>query len=287
MTAAVTGASFRGAGDAGGTGDAGDAGGAGSSGDARDALIPGDYLFTLRELRYPSPLEPELCTGRTHRHDNHHVVFFSVRGTAHVDIRGNRHHLPPGLGLFVPASVEHVSDTSEDSTLTAVYVRPSAWQGPAGAVRDVTVNTATRELLLHLAYRGMSRQQRFRAQRLCLEFMAEPGAPGLELPLPRSPLIQPITRQLLEHPEDARSLDDWAWLLATSGRTIARAFRSDTGMTFSEWRTVARMSAAVRLLGEGTPVGTVSRRVGYTSPSAFATALKRITGRGPQDFRTR
>ena len=194
---------------------------------------------------------------------------------------------PPGLGLFVPASVEHVSDTSEDSTLTAVYVRPSAWQGPAGAVRDVTVNAATRELLLHLAYRGMSRQQRFRAQRLCLEFMAEPGAPGLELPLPRSPLIQPITRQLLEHPEDARSLDDWAWLLATSGRTIARAFRSDTGMTFSEWRTVARMSAAVRLLGEGTPVGTVSRRVGYTSPSAFATALKRITGRGPQDFRTR
>jgi AraC-like DNA-binding protein len=58
-------------------------------------------------------------------------------------------------------------------------------------------------------------------------------------------------------------------------------------MTFSEWRTVARMSSAVRLLGEGTPVGTVSRRVGYANPSAFATALKRITGRAPQEFRSR
>ncbi|WP_291475398.1 AraC family transcriptional regulator [Corynebacterium sp.] len=254
---------------------------------AADALIPGDYLLTLRELRYRSPLEPEMCTDRPHRHDNHHVVFFAVRGTAQVDVTGSRHHLTLGQGVFVPAGVEHTADTSPTSTLTAVYIRPSAWEGVVGTVRDVTVNTATREMLILLAYRGISRDQRFRAQRLCLDFMAEPATPGLELPLPRNPLIQPITRQLLEHPEDARSLEDWAWLLATSGRTIARVFRTDTGMTFSEWRTVARMSSAVRLLGEGTPVGTVSRRVGYANPSAFATALKRITGRAPQEFRSR
>ncbi|MGP5433415.1 helix-turn-helix domain-containing protein [Corynebacterium variabile] len=252
-----------------------------------DTLIPGDYLLTLRELRYRSPLEPEICSGRPHHHDNHHVVFFAMRGTAQVDVAGSRHHLTPGYGVFVPVGVAHSADTAPTTSLTAVYIRPDAWTGPTAAVRDVTVNTATREMLVLLAYQGLSREQRFRAQRLCIDFMSEPATPGLELPLPRNPLIRPITRQLLDHPEDARSLDDWAWLLATSGRTIARAFRADTGMTFSGWRTVARMSAAVRMLGEGTPVGTVSRRVGYANPSAFATALKRVTGRVPLEFRAR
>lgn len=255
--------------------------------DAPDALIPGDYLLTLRELRYPSPLEAEICAGRPHHHDNHHVVFFAMRGTAHVDIDGSRHHLTPGYGVFVPVGTPHTADTTPATSLTAVYIRPDAWTGPTGTVRDITVNTATREMLVLLAYQGLSRDQRFRAQRLCIDFMSEPATPGLELPLPRNPLIRPITRQLLDHPADTRSLDDWAWLLATSGRTIARAFRADTGMTFSEWRTVARMSAAVRMLGEGTPVGTVSRRVGYANPSAFATALKRVTGRAPLEFRGR
>lgn len=254
--------------------------------DATDALIPGDYLLTLRELRYPSPLEAEICSGRPHHHDNHHVVFFAMRGTAQVDIAGSRHHLTPGYGVFVPVGVAHSADTAPTTSLTAVYIRPDAWTGPTAAVRDVTVNTATREMLVLLAYQGLSPEQRFRAQRLCIDFMSEPATPGLELPLPRNPLIRPITRQP-DHPEDARSLDDWAWLLATSGRTIARAFRADTGMTFSGWRTVARMSAAVRMLGEGTPVGTVSRRVGYANPSAFATALKRVTGRVPLEFRAR
>lgn len=250
-----------------------------------DALIPGDYLLTMRELRYPSPLESEICSSADHRHDRHHVVFWPMRGSAHVDVDGYRHHLPLGHGIFVPAGTVHRADTSPSTTLTAVYIRPSAWDGPGDRVRDVTVNSATREMLVLLAYQGLSRDQRFRAQRLCLEFMSEPSLPGLELPLPDSHLIQPITRHILERPDDARSLDDWAWILNTSGRTIARAFRADTGLTFSEWRTVARMSAAVRLLADGVPVGTASRKVGYTSASAFSTAMKRVTGRGPQYFR--
>lgn len=252
----------------------------------QDDLIPGDYLLTMRELRYPSPLEPEVCTGDTHHHLNHHVVFWPMRGSAYVDVDGHRHHLPPGHGVFVPAGVGHAADTGASSTLTAVYVRPDAWEGPADRVHDVAVNAATREMLVMMAYNAMGRDRRFRAQRLCLDFMSEPCLPGLELPLPDSRLIQPIMRHVMERPDDDRSLDDWAWILNTSGRTIARAFRADTGMTFSEWRTAARMSEAVRLLSDGAPVGAVSRKVGYTSASAFSTAMKRVTGRGPQYFRT-
>lgn len=247
-------------------------------------LIPGDFLLTMRELRYPAPLEPDVCTGQPHAHALH-VVFWPMRGSSFVDVAGQRHHLTLGQGVFVPAGTVHVVDPDPATSLTAVYIRTDAWGGDCDRVWGVTVNAAARELLVFMAYHGMPSDRRFRAQRLCLDLLAEPSLPSLELPLPGDGLIQPVARRILEHPEDSRSLEDWAWVLNTSGRTIARAFRADTGMTFSEWRTVARMSVAVRLLADGVAVGTVSRKVGYTSASAFSTALKRVTGRGPLQFR--
>ena len=148
----------------------------------------------------------------------------------------------------------------------------------------MVANAALREMLIHLAQFAMPRDQRLRAQHVCLELITEEPRVSLALSVPRDPRIVGIARAILSDPADGRSLEDWAYLTSSSTRTLVRAFRAETGMTFAEWRSCARMSAAVALLGDGFPVGVVARRVGYATASAFSAAFHRTMGRPPHRF---
>lgn len=253
-------------------------------GSLQRAIVPEGYLLTTRFLRYEDPDDVEYgCGTRPHAHPAH-VVFWPDQGSAAVEIEGRHWSLVLGQGVWVPAGTVHSVSSEASRSLAALHILPSAWLGESHGVRAVSVNAALRELLVHLAYNGMPRDQRLRAQQVCMELIADQHDPMIELPLPRDARILRITRAIMTDPADDRSIEDWAWLTSTSARTLARAFRAETGMTFTQWRTFARMSAAMRLLGEGAPVGVVARRVGYATISAFSAAFHRTMGRPPHQF---
>lgn len=95
-----------------------------------------------------------------------------------------------------------------------------------------------------------------------------------ELMLPVAPAARQIASALLEHPGDRRSLAQWAVRCHVSPRAVERAFRAETGLTFSHWRQRNRMQHAVALLRAGRPVSEVARRVGYLDHSAFSRAFR-------------
>jgi AraC family transcriptional regulator, regulatory protein of adaptative response / methylphosphotriester-DNA alkyltransferase methyltransferase len=80
------------------------------------------------------------------------------------------------------------------------------------------------------------------------------------------------------------ALDDVARSIATSRRSLQRAFESE-GITFREAVAVARMRRAKGLLAQGElPVYRVADRVGYRSKAEFTKAFKRYSGMTPTDF---
>ena len=95
-----------------------------------------------------------------------------------------------------------------------------------------------------------------------------------------------IAQALTDDPADHRDLAAWGRLVGASSRTLARAFVSETGMTFGVWRTQIRLLASLPLLGAGMPVATTARRVGYATPSAFVAAFRRVTGTTPGAYFT-
>jgi AraC-like DNA-binding protein len=103
----------------------------------------------------------------------------------------------------------------------------------------------------------------------------------LHLPLPRHPRLAPILDALLLHPQDDRDLDTWGRQLGASGRTLARLFQRETGMTFRAWRQQARLLAALSRLAAREPVSTVALDLGYDSLSAFIAMFRRATGTTP------
>lgn len=242
-------------------------------------------MLTTRFLRYVSADDGQAsCVQASHVHEEH-AVFWAVRGVASdLEVAGIQRSLAPGQGLFVPAGTPHGASRASTTALVVLFVDPGAWVEAPTQVASVVVNAALRELLVHLAEFAMPKEQRLRAQRVCLDLIADEPHVSLALPVPRDPRIEVIARAILSDPADDRSLEDWAYLTSASARTVVRAFRAETGMTFAEWRSCARMSAAVELLGEGIPVGVVARRVGYATASAFSAGFHRMMGRPPHRF---
>lgn len=101
------------------------------------------------------------------------------------------------------------------------------------------------------------------------------------LVLPSDERARAVAEALLANPADPRDLHDHAVDAATSATHLRRLFRSETGLTFTEWRTEARMQAARTLLEEGHRVAGVARAVGYRSTSSFVRAFHRHSGYVP------
>lgn len=73
--------------------------------------------------------------------------------------------------------------------------------------------------------------------------------------------------------------------LGTSPRTLQRTLAMH-GVTFRELVDSIRQEAALVLLAEtGLPVREISECIGYRTPSAFARAFSRWTGRSPNHYR--
>jgi len=73
----------------------------------------------------------------------------------------------------------------------------------------------------------------------------------------------------------------WCAALNISERTLARLFRSGTGLTFSQWRGRACILHSLQHLSAGMPVTRIAALLGYDNPAAYTAAFKKLLGRPP------
>jgi len=244
--------------------------------DPQPSVIPEPYLMTTRCVT-PDGSAPGVSSVD-------HQVVWPHAGSCTVGVAGRTWSLTPGQGMWLPSGTLHRVRVDRAAEVYTTYLAPFACTHVRTELRTAGVPRAVREMLFYLAFNGMVREQRFAAQRLCIDLIDDEVASALEVPHPVDRRIRGIASAILADPTDDRTLDYWAWHTSTSPRTIARVFRADTGMSFSRWRTSVRISAALELLGAGTPVTTVAHRVGYATPSAFSAAFRRVVGRSPHQY---
>ncbi|WP_197077610.1 helix-turn-helix domain-containing protein [Hyphomicrobium sp. 99] len=70
-------------------------------------------------------------------------------------------------------------------------------------------------------------------------------------------------------------------------RTVTRAFRASTRLAPFEYLTVRRMERAKQLLLTRLEITAIAAEVGYSNPSKFAAAFRRVCGCSPTDWRRR
>lgn len=253
------------------------------------AQIPSGYLLTTATLLGRADGGPGPLGEHFHEEG---MLLWPVAGSTAGAAGDAIWRLSPGQGLWIPAGAPHAATVAPGAMACCTYfaagVAPAGWTAP----QVVTVPAAARELLRHLGEQPMPREMRLRAQRLVAELLAaeEAGAErggGLavpEVPLPSDDRVRPLVTAVLADPADDRSIEAWAWSLSLSVRTVSRVFAREVGMSFSQWRTLARMANAVGLLDGGLPIGAVAHRSGYASTSAFSAAFRRAFGVSPSEY---
>ncbi|MBT0769916.1 helix-turn-helix domain-containing protein [Kineosporia sp. J2-2] len=221
----------------------------------------------------------------SHRHPEP-VLVWTETATLQGTMGSREWLIPPGYGIWVPGLVEHgEGHVLREGDLSIIHFTaegcPIDWAEPTGVV----VGPLLRELLRHLHGLDQHDPSRPLAEALMFELLTPVATHDIQVTMPSDPRVRAVAEQLLTDPADPRDLPAWADHVHTSVRTLSRLFRTETGMSFADWRTQTRIRAAVHLLGTGKPVSATAHAVGYTRPSAFISAFRRVTGHTPGTYR--
>ncbi|WP_460720346.1 AraC family ligand binding domain-containing protein [Nocardia heshunensis] len=221
-----------------------------------------------------------------HEHPQHQIAW-AARGVITVETAGGHWVLPPTRALWIPGDTGHRTGTLEGAIMHGIYLMPDRSPVTYPEPTMLRVGRLMHELFLHLTADATTREQRERAEAVVFDLLDPVEVVPIGAPTPEESRARRVAQILRADPADPRTLAELAAAVATSPRTLARSFLSETGITFGQWRTQLRLAASLPLLASGLPVARIAGRVGYATPSAYVAAFHREVGVSPARYFTR
>lgn len=212
-------------------------------------------------------------------------LLYAVAGIMRVETTEAVWILPPARALWLPSQWPHSVTMRSAVEMRTIYIDPEACAALPKQPVLVEISGLLRELILTLLEEPAAYDEDGRggqAARLILTELARGKERRLEVPMPRDPRALRVARALLDNCSIAHDLDRWAYEAGASRRTLARIFRSETGLSFAEWRARLRAIDGLARLSDGASVAETANSVGYASPSAFSAMIRRLLGHPPR-----
>jgi len=211
-------------------------------------------------------------------------LVYAGEGFLTVHVPGASWVVPVDRGVWVPAGTPHTLEMRVRTRLDSVYFAPGVADLPSHP-HVVHASGLVRELIAHITARGaldVANPADAHLALVLVDQLRSLDAAPLELRDPVDARARDAAALLRDDP--VLSLDDVAGKVGASRRTIERAMRADTGMSFGQWRQRAQMLRALELLAGGASVTHVAATVGYATPSAFISSFRRVLGTTPAKF---
>lgn len=217
-----------------------------------------------------------------HSHPMHELVWVHG-GTLTARIGDRVFTIAEGRGLWLPAGEVHAGRLTARVELHDAFFAPERTPMSFNGPTAIAMTPVLESLLAYLTRTDLDEAARARAEAVVFDVL-EPSQQQLALQLPGDPRIDTIAEALLADPADNRTLADWALALGSGERTITRAFRQATGLSFVQWRRALRVHEALALLADGHDVRATAELLGYAQTSTFIAAFRRVMGTTPGVF---
>lgn len=208
-------------------------------------------------------------------------LLYATAGLTLVTAEDGTWILPARHALWIPPGLFHEVRMHGQVAMCSAYVAPEAVGVLPKGCHVLEVTPLLASSLVALAAEPLLYDETGRGGHLAaliLDEIARAPETSLTLPLPRDPRLRRICEALLKNPASPLDLDGWAQRAGASRRTLTRGFRSETGLSFGEWRTRMRVIRALTLATDGTAPHQIARAVGYADPRALRAAAARILG---------
>lgn len=249
-----------------------------------DALHAGTLDLSVAVIATDAPPGARFAE-HTHRHGQ---LIHAIAGVMMVRTADGSWVVPTGRAVWVPGGTVHAIQMADHVRMRTVFVAPEARPTLPAACRVIEVGPLLRELIVAgaaLAYGNDDASDRKeRLLDLMLDEIEQAPALSLHVPMPRHPALAALCAALLDDPAQSARLDDWARAAHMNARTLARAFKRETGMTHGEWCRHARLLLSLPRLAAGVPILTLALEHGYDSPSAFAAMFRKVLGVAPTGY---
>ncbi len=188
--------------------------------------------------------------------------------------------VPSGHGLLIAPNLPHAVTSHGRVRMQSLYIEPVTdpalgWD-PVRVIPTSPLLSATVAALLEepVLYDEQGRGGHLVALILQEITRAEEGP--FALPMPQDKRLQKLCTDLSDKPSIDLDIDSWSDMLGMSRRTMTRKFRTQTGMSFAEWRRRLRIAHVMRRRAEGARLEEAAVDVGYRSVSALRNALREV-----------
>jgi AraC-like DNA-binding protein/mannose-6-phosphate isomerase-like protein (cupin superfamily) len=248
-----------------------------------------------RAAEYEDAARPVIAVGNDypagHLHPMHAhrrgQLLHAASGTMLVSTDQGAWVVPPQQAIWIPGGVVHAIRMIGPVTTRSVYLEPAAAPAWATGCRVIAVAPLLHALLceavdLPVTYAAGSRAEQIIA--LILRDVAEAAELPLDLPFPTGARLAAHCRRFLERPSAYTPIEAWCDALGMSRRALTRAFRRETGLSIGTWQRRACLVAALPRLAAGERVTTIALDLGYASPAAFTSMVKRLLGVPPSRY---
>jgi len=221
-----------------------------------------------------------------HRHRRNQFLY-AAKGVMAVQTPHGSWVAPPERAVWIPAGTPHAVRMVGAVQTRSVLVEAGACPRRGGTCQVVAVSPLLRQLLLQAMELPREYDEAGRdglaMKLLVAELDLAPTLP-LAVPFPAHRALAAHCHAFLSTPKASATIDAWAAALSMNRRTFTRLFRSQTGMSFAEWRQQACLSVALTKLAAGEAVTTVALDLGYDSPGNFSTMFRRALGVSPSRY---
>lgn len=229
---------------------------------------------------------PARHTFPEHAHCWHQMVY-AISGVLTVAVEGRSFVISPEQAVWLPTGLRHRVGSLLGAEFRSLWIASEAGAGLPESPTVFGVSPLLQALIVEAAgIEGHDDQDGYagRVTRLILDQLRRAKSLPGALPWPRGGALTTVCEALYADPADPRGPEQWGQELGMSGRTLARRFEVELGMSLRSWRRRLRLFKAVELLGGGLGVTRTAMELGYGSTSAFVYAFRTDMGCSPQAY---
>jgi len=224
-----------------------------------------------------------------HHHSRSQLLCISS-GRIKVTVDGRCWTVSSGNAIWIQSGAFHEVYAGEAVEYRSIYLDPTTAKSVPLSSGVVEMKPLIKELIHESVLFGntyLPNSPESRINDVLLDNLRKMKYETCPIVMPINPKLSKLCEVVLDNPSIQFSLDEWGKKCGASGRNLARIFKRQTGVSYTQWCNRVRVFHAVERLKAGDSVTTISISLGYANCSAFTHMFKSVTGLKPREYKNK